>query len=368
MKTPEINFATADPQELMAGALALMEETLGRSISRADPVRLMLDAFINIIIQQRLLIDNAAKMNLLAFSKGEYLDRLGDLVGVSRLAATAATCTVEVKLSAAREYPMFIRAGTRITADDTVYFALDNQIIFLAGQTTKSARATCTVTGEIGNGYLPGELNKIVDPQAFLLSIKNTTTTEGGADIEDDESFRDRIHEAPESYSVAGSAGAYKFHAKSVNANISDVAVTSPTPGYVDVYILMKDGLPGAEILRAVSNHLNADTIRPLTDNLTVRAPAVEDYSVDLTYYISRENATSAQSIVEAAEAAVADYVKYQGAKIGRDINPDELIQRLKNVGVKRVVIRSPEYKVLDNFSVANCTGTTATFGGLEDN
>ena len=86
MQTPEINFATADAQTLLTGAIKIVEKSLGRSISRADPIRLLLDAFISIILQQRLLLDEAAKMNLLAFSKGKYLDRLRRLMRRGKIA------------------------------------------------------------------------------------------------------------------------------------------------------------------------------------------------------------------------------------------------------------------------------------------
>lgn len=367
MKVPEINFAQADAQELLAGAIKIVEKSLGRTISRADPIRLLLDAFIAIILQQRLLIDEAAKMNLLAFSRGEYLDRLGDLTGVERLAASHATTTVEVKLSAARATTTIISKGTRVTADDTVYFALDEALIFSAGEKVKSARATCTTAGLAGNGYAAGELNKIVDPQPFLKSIENTTTSAGGADVESDDSLRDRIHESAESFSCAGPEGAYQFHAKSVNASITDVAVHSPVPGEVNVYVLTKEGLPSQEILEAVDEHLNAKTIRPLTDLVRVLPPMVEEYEVDLDYYINRSDATFAAQIVAAAEAAVNDYVTWQRSRIGLDILPDELIARLKAAGVKRVVVRSPQFQVLDNYSVGVCTRQAVNFVGLED-
>ena len=367
MKVPELNFAKADAQELLSGAIKIVEASLGRTIERADPIRLLLDAFIAIILQQRLLIDETAKMNLLAFAKNEYLDKLGDLVGVERLPASHAMTTVEVKLSAARESATIINAGTRVTADDKIYFALDEMLIFAAGETTKTCAATCTTAGEVGNGFGAGELNRIVDPQPFLLSIENTTTSTGGADAESDDSLRDRIHEAPESYSVAGSEGAYKFHAKSVSPIITDVAVDSPEPGHVNIYVLTQSGLPSQEILDAVDSHLNKKTIRPLTDFVHVLAPKVENYTVDLDYYINRDDATFAAQIVEAAEQAVSDYITWQGEKIGRDIVPDELIARLKAAGVKRVVVNSPQFKVLDNFSVAVNTGKTVVFAGLED-
>ena len=367
MQVPELDFVKADAQELLAGAIKIVEKSLGRKIKRADPIRLLLNAFIAIILQQRLLLDEAAKMNLLAFSRGEYLDRLGDLTGTTRLPASKAMTTVEVKLSAARETTTIIAQGTRVTGDDKIYFALDEMLIFAAGETVKTCAATCTESGEIGNGFAIGELDKIVDPQPFLKSITNITTSAGGADIESDDSLRDRIHEAPESFSSAGPEGSYIFHAKSVSPIITDVAVDSPSPGLVDVFILTKDGLPNTELLDAVAAHLNAKTIRPLTDLTTVLAPEVENYTVDIDYYINRSDAVYAAQIVAAAEQAVSNYVTWQGSRIGQDIVPDELITRLKQAGVKRVEIRSPQFTVLDNFSVAVCTGKTVNFVGLEN-
>lgn len=368
MKVPELNFVEADVETIQAECLKLVEEYLGRPIERADPLRLLFNSLLAIIIQQRLLIDEVAKMNLLAFAKGEYLERLGDLVGVERMPAAYATTTVEVELSAAREQATTIRKGTRITADGQIYFALDKDVIFASGETKKTCAATCQSAGEVGNNFIVGEIKQIVDPQPYLKSIVNVTKSEGGADIEDDESLRDRIHEAPESFSNAGPEGAYKFWAKSTSALIADVAVDSPTPGEVNVYVLLKGGvLPEEEMLTAVDKTLSADTIRPLTDKVTVLAPQVESYDVDISYWINIEDQTQAAQIVEAAQSAVEEYIAWQSARIGRDIVPDELIMRLKNIGVKRVEIREPTFRVLDRFSVAQVGSVTAKFEGLED-
>ena len=332
-------------------------------------MRVLLKAFLAILIQQRLLIDQTGKQNLLAYATDERLDHLGILVGVERLQASRAVTTVEVKLSAERAQATVIKKGTRVTADNTIFFALDDDLIFSAGQTSKTCAATCTQTGEAGNGYLAGELNRVVDPQAFLLSIVNTTTSEGGADIETDDALRERIQLAPESFSCAGSELAYKFHAMSVNALISDVFVTSPQPGYVDCYVLLKGGnLPNTELLNAVANHLNEKTVRPLTDFVTVKRPGVLNYNLNVSYWISQDDSINAAQITAAAESAVQDYVEWQRQILGRDLNPDELIYRLKSAGVKRVVVTSPAYTAIGAGVVAIPNQINVTFAGLEDN
>lgn len=365
---PAINFATADPQEVAVEVVATVEKLLGRKLERADPLRIFLRAVEAVIINQRLLIDDTAKQNLLSYATGDNLDHIGALVGCERLGAAAAVTTVTVTLSAARETSTTIRQGTRVTADDKIYFALDEDLIFAAGETSKSCKATCTVTGEVGNGYAAGELNKIVDPQAFLQAIENTTTSAGGAEVETDDAYRERIHEAPEAFSCAGSEGAYIYHAKTASALIKDVAVDSDVPGNVQVYPLLSGGqLPDEEILNAVAEHLNAKTVRPLTDNVTVVTPQVLEYELNATYWIARSDAVQAAAIEAASQAAVEEYVEWQRSKLGRDLNPSQLIYLLKKAGVKRVEINSPQFTVTDNFTVAIPSSVHVTFAGLED-
>lgn len=146
------------------------------------------------------------------------------------------------------------------------------------------------------------------------------------------------------------------------------MAVDSETPGTVQVYVLLKNGvLPEAEMLQAVYKTLSADNIRPLTDYVSVLPPQVEQYDLDISYWISAEEQTQAAQITEDAEAAVQDYIEYQSSRIGLDINPDELIYRLKAAGVKRIEVRSPQFRVLDKFSVAQVGSVTIEFEGLED-
>ena len=349
-----INFATADAEEIAIEVVSSVEKLLGRPLERGDPLRIFLRGVELLLMQQRLLIDSVAKQNLLAFATGENLDRLGDLVGCERLPATAAWTTLEVRISTAREVSTIIKQGTRVTADNQIYFALDEPLVFFAGETVKQAKATCTITGESGNGFAADELCNIVDPQPFLQSMTNITTSAGGSDVETDDDFRERIHEAPEAYSCAGSEGAYIYHAKSVSALISDVAVDSETPGTV-------------QILNAIAEHLNDRTVRPLTDLLTVRVPTINEYVLDVKYWISREDVTAAAEIEQSARDAVDEFVEWQRSRLGRDLNPSKLVHLMLTAGVKRVEIISPQFQATDKFTVSIPSSVTATFAGLED-
>lgn len=365
---PDIAFAKANPAEMELNVLTTVEALLGRKLHRADPLRLFLLGVEALIIQQRLLIDQSAKMNLLAYSQGDYLDHIGVLVGAERLPASAAKTTLRLSLSAARDTATVIPKGTRATPDGEVYFAIDADAVINAGALYTDAEATCTETGETGNGFIAGEINKIVDPVPFLAAMVNTTKSEGGADTESDENYRERIQNAPEHFSVAGPDGAYAYHAKSASALISDVSVTSPAPGEVLVCPLLSGGvLPGEETLAMVEEKLDADNVRPLTDKVTVSAPTQAKYNLECTYYISRKNVTNAAAIQSAAEKAVEGYIEWQKEKLGRDINPTELSYRLRAAGVKRVEITSPAFTPTSANEVAIAEHVSAIFGGLED-
>lgn len=367
-KLPKLTFAESDPEVVDAKILTTVEALLGRKLARADPLRLFLRGIEALMVQQRLLIDEAAKQGLLAYATGTNLEHLGVLVGTDRLQADAATVKMVLTLSAMRETSTVIPKGTRFTPGDGIYFALDEDTVIVAGKTSVEAQATCTVTGTSGNDYAAGEISKIVDNVPFLASAVNRTTSAGGADVEDDDSYRERIHEAPEKFSTAGPTGAYEYHAKQASALIADVFVTSPSPGCVDVLPLLKGGIiPGEEVLEKVAEHLNDRKIRPLTDNVTVKAPEAVDYDIAVSYWIDREDATDADTIAKAAEAAVQDFVSWQKSKLGRDINPTELYYRLRAAGVKRAAITSPEYTAITREQVAVAKNVKTTFEGMED-
>ena len=80
--------------------------------------------------------------------------------------------------------------------------------------------AECTATGNAGNGLAPGEVSTIVDPVPYITSAVNQNTTEGGADVENDESLAERVYLAPGAYSTAGPEDGYLYHAKKYNAAI----------------------------------------------------------------------------------------------------------------------------------------------------
>lgn len=363
----KLTFASFDVEEMTNSARAILETYLGRKIGDADPLFLLIKSFLAIIVHQRAIIDEAANQNLLYYATEKNLEALGELVGVKRNLAAPASCTVRLTLSAPRLKATNIPAGIRINAGDNVHFYLSEDVTFLTGETETTAHALCQQVGEIGNGYHIGEINNIVDPQPYLSSIENITASEGGADIESDDSLRERIREAPESFSVAGSRGAYEFWTKTFSAEIIDALAVSPEPGKVDVYFLLKGGeIPHEEMLNQVRDYLSADEIRPLTDFVTVKPPETVEYEIEAEYYISRENQTQALEIQAAVEKAVQEFILWQKSKLGVDVSPTELYYRLRAAGADRVEVIQPKFQEVPNIGVAVCKSCNVAYKGLK--
>lgn len=367
---PEIDFISADPEAIQSAMFSAYTAITGRTLAPGDPIRLFILTIAEIIIQQRAAINYTGRQNLLSYAQGGYLDALGRYLAVERLPAAHAKTTLQFTLSVELEENYIIPAGFEVT-NGVVTFATDDELVIEAGETEGQVAATCTTAGEAGNGYIAGQITTIVEPMAFLASAENITPSAGGADVEDDADFAERIRLAPNSFSVAGPKKAYIYHTLSVNPGIIDVSVTSPAPGQVFVYPLMEGGeLPSSEMLAEISDYLSSDDIRPLTDWVIVTAPVQYTYHIIVEYWISREDAAKAATIQANVEAAVEKYRIWQQSKIGRDITPGKLIAAVFNAGASRIdsnTFTPSVFNPLDDGQVASCTSVTVNYKGMKD-
>lgn len=357
--------------EMVADFERYLSEATGTlvSLKRASVHRMLLYAAAAQIYQSMQYIDRAGKQNLLQYSYGEFLDNLAPLKGVVRKRAEAATTTLRFTLSAPRQSSTGIPPGTRVSSGGAVYFRTEQYAEIPAGAMAVEVSAICTATGMEGNGLAIGELRTLVDPIAYVKEVSNTTPSEGGAEIESDADLAERVFLAPGAYSTAGPVDGYLYHARKYNSNVGDVVATSKQEaGTVELVFLMADGAaPGQEMIEGLTSYLRDQNIRPMTDLVTVSAPAEVAYTIDLTYYINRSDSARAVSIQAAVGAAVGDYVTWQRS-IGRDINPSKLVALVMAAGAKRVQVSAPVFTAVDGTAVAALAASAAIqYGGLED-
>ncbi|MCD5324785.1 MULTISPECIES: baseplate assembly protein [Pontibacillus] len=363
---PNIDFVSVDPDEIEANILAEYNRISGQKIGPADPRRLFVKTIVYALVAVNNNIDHSAKQNLLAYALGDVLDHKGVDSNTPRLEATAATTMMRFthNISQIQNIPK----GAAVTAGDGVFFELEETLIANPENPYTDGKVRCTNVGDIGNGYLPGEINQLVQPLYWVARVENVTQSEGGSQREDDDRYAERIRQSPEKFSTAGPEEAYKYWAKTASSLIGDVSVDSPSDATVEVRPLLKNGqVPGQEILDAVADKLNDRKIRPLTDRVSVLAPAVVSYDIDVTYWIHSNESGKASFIQEEVDQSVQEYQLWQKEKLGRDIDPTELIANMKKSGAKRVIVASPIYQSLNRGEVASESNVNVVFGGFED-
>ena len=309
-----------NPNLILADMVAAFQAAAGRTLQPAQVERLLINLYAYRESLVRNAIQYAGQQNLLAFAVFPMIDYLGQLLGVTRLGAQGAVTTLQFTLQNALTLPYTIPAGTQAgTADGEFVFATNADLIVPAATTAASTTATCTTAGPNANGYLPGQINVLLSPNVLIASVSNSVTTGGGSAPETDDHLRTRIQAAPNQFSVAGPAGAYRFFALGVDPSIIDVSVASPTPGTVQVYILTgpiaaqpaaspnNAGVATSALLAKVLQALGADNVRPLTDTVSALAVSEIDYQIagTVTLFADAEP-ISAMAAVNAAAQDIA--------------------------------------------------------------
>lgn len=377
-RNPEYQFVDTNTDVIVSTLISAYEKITGTSVKPASPEKLFIQWVANIVIQDRVLNNYTGNQNLPSRAEGKNLDFLGQLFhDQTRPEAQSAVCTERFHISAVQETSILIPGGTKVTdSSGALKWETTADAYIPIGSLYADVAIRCLTVGVIGNGYALGQINSLcdVDNIAFYDRCENVTISDKGADQASDEEYYNLMRKSEDAYSTAGAKGGYAYYAKKVSTEINDVVNNSPAPGQVNIYILMKDGtIAGDEIKNAVFAACNHDDVRPLTDYVVVDDPETVGYDIAFTYYIPKALQKSSVDIEAAVQAAAHEYVGWQSAKLGRDINPDELRQRVKATGIKRIVLTSPAFTVLRDGKddtvpqVAELGEVSIINGGYED-
>ena len=374
--TSKIQFVNPDADAVLADLVSYYQNLSGKVLLPAQIERLIFntEAYrISLLLNQ---INETANQCLVAFATGQALDALAELLGVTRLPASAATVTIRFELVTGHG-DLVIDKGLRIQSiDGQQVFTTLQDVNALTADGYKDIVCECTKTGVAGNGYVVDTVNILLDPRPYIDTVANIDTSAGGNDEESDEALRERVRLAPSQFSVAGPTGAYKFWAKTAHPSIADVAVTighdvAPPydiiPGQVDIFPLLKNNAAlTTPISDAIFAICNDEKIRPLTDTVVIKQPTQVDYTieVELTIFDDAVSATEQAAVQSAVEA----YRDARKDKLGIDVVRTQLIAAAQTSGVYSVNLVQPAADVVVNeSSFTNCTAITVTVTGSHD-
>lgn len=368
---PDIEFFDKSPDTILTEMLQHIYDKTGLEFQRADPRRKFVEGLTAFVAVERNRADYALKQNLLAYAVDNALDLKGDELDTPRLQSSAAKTTIRFNLEEARDVMLPIPAGTRFKIAEVFFETMDIHVVPI-GIHEFDVPAICVEAGEIGNDYLPGEVTNLVDPLPYVISVENIATTAGGADVEADDPYAERIRLAPEKFSTAGPELAYKYYALSSSQEIGDVEVDSPNPGVTRIVALLKDGEPPTQHhLDHILEVCSAADVRPLTDHVIASGPDIEQFDMHVEYWLPMSKATVATELINRIEARFQEYLIWQKSKLGRDVNPTEVIDRLKNLdadtkGAERVEVDTG-YIEINKTSIAVANVTNIEFKGFID-
>lgn len=239
----------------------------------------------------------------------------------------------------------------------TYFRMLDRQRVNDAARGVMLAYAVGTDLDHLGAPF--GVARLVLDPGKPDEGVQPT--------YEGDEDFRRRIQLAPEGFSVAGPEGAYVFHALGADPRALDASATSPAPAEVVVSVLSRegDGAASAELLAAVRAALSAESVRPLTDEVTVQSAEVIPYSVDATVYTYA--GPDSQVVMAEAAARLQRYVS-ESHRLGRDVTLSGLYAALHAEGVQRVSLAAPTADIVaDRTQATYCQNVSLNYGGVAE-
>lgn len=326
-----------DPSTIVNEMIDYYQQETGRSLADADVDRMLINLYAYRESLTRAKIQYAFEQNFIQFASGDALDALAHQKDVERLPGEPASALLRFSLKAPLTFAVNIPAGTSIKAAGKDFiFKTNVPLSIAAGDLFIEGKASCTVDGSAANGLEQGSINKLVDPVAFIDSVENMTVSAGGADRETDDHLRKRLEIAPGQYSVAGPEQAYRYFALSAHPDIMDVAIDSPQPCFIDVYLLTAEGEPSQEMIDRTLAYLTAETRRPLGDRVSVSPATAVSY--EITTHLSILEEKNPDQIKEEAEKRLKELTTQWQQTLGQDVIPSKIVETLSSIpGVHRV-------------------------------
>lgn len=381
-------FIETDAEVLYGRFVARYQDATGKALAPADPRAVFLRTIAYLYAVATSATDFAAQQHTTSKVTEEHIDALAALIKAPRRQGDKSRVTM--RFHAASSMWISLAAGKRVTDGTNTWKVLTTTESIAGPEIYKDALCECTATGSASNGVAVGLINTLVDSIPGIISCENIDESSGGTDLESLESYRARLPVAAEGRSTCGNREAYIAEALAISGLVADAealgaddaadmaGISPPDAGDVFIYVIQGtrgataevvavEPTPSSELLLLLQAAFDAaDDTRKLTDNITVKSPSFVDLDKQATYYIGKSAAAKVTEIQAAAEEAFEAYLLWQESKIGRDVNPDELVARLKAAGVKRVT-HDLTYTVLKRDESVRFGYIALHYGGLED-
>lgn len=181
-----------------------------------------------------------------------------------------------------------------------------NRELLLRGHVNDRVRAL-TLAGALGRALDHIGMTYYRTPRRVITEATETVA----AVLEDDDTYRQRLAIAPESWSTAGPVGAYLFWALSASGDVLDVAAYSEDEGVtlaprIRVVLHARPGADHDALIATVRQALRRVDLRPMGDLVTVEIATPLPF--DMTILLRLREGSSPEVVKAAARQRVLSY------------------------------------------------------------
>lgn len=286
MRNIEYEFVETDSSTVLAQLIEKYEEITEHTLQPADPDRLFISWVTDIIIQERVNQNYVGNQNIPSRAVGDNLDALGKWIyNIERKAAHPAGCIIRFYVSEVQNTAIPIPKGTRVSdASRKLVWQTTADALIKAEASYADVAVECETPGIIGNGYLAGQINTLIDVDniIFYASCSNINTSDGGYDAENDDTYYEMMRASLDAFSTAGARGSYIYHAKNVSGKIADVKAILPDGFREEELPVFTDGESNKKAFVG-GDQINTQSIKVYAHGSTVATLIGTDYTIEYT-------------------------------------------------------------------------------------
>lgn len=374
-KRADLKIVDDDIGTILSETIKDYEQRTGKVLQPAHIERLLINTFAYREFLLRKQLNEAYRQQHIPYATGLMLDVAGADFGTHRLPAQPADTMLEfsVKADEIGNLTIQIPKGTEVLAGNIAFATTDSGKLS-QNRPSMTLAAICTQAGTAGNGYAVEQINTLANRlhPSITVAVKNTTISQNGADVENDDSYRERIMLAFERFSNAGSKGAYAYFARQVSQEIIDVHVGNASDskgqaigGTVAVSLLTKSMPASDTLIQEVAKALNDEKVRPLCDTVTVNSAKVVNFTLNAE--LTTFTGTNHDEVLANAKSAFETYQKQAQSRLGQDIVPLNIAKALQVAGVYDVKLISPTLTAIAPDAVAICNNINIRIVGQTD-
>jgi len=237
-------------QDIFEDLAQIYQDKTGVTLERQDAERLMVNIFATGIFGWGSAWLSASAQNFLANMTQSQLDDYGVFFGVERLDSTPATSVVRFQFTDTLEAATFIYENTVVVGSNdngSFNFKVTQDIYLESGidyiDITVEEYTTSGNSGADANDIEIGDIDTLDESEqsySFVDSVANVVESSGGQVSETDDAYRERLVQATDEFSTAGTYEAYKYKSRKADVAIIDVGVIKQDYD-INLYVLPKN-------------------------------------------------------------------------------------------------------------------------------